>query len=345
MNRDWLIRAISVAVGVLLTGCMTKVSESCVSIEISPQMLHRAELFRKAVGKYSNGVVIGSKTRKFYHGREAVLAARCQAAGFTEVYIKVIPSKLNEWFSDYPEDIERLLTAMHKEKIFCYAQFDCNDLFACSEKDRSLLGDEVSPVAERARKVVRFNADKPNEAFDGIEPVILPSKLNEDCYSAGLLYHWSETAYGRRGENDILMQCAIRMMSEIRKAAGTLKVAENITDFYHDRTLSQDLTRGQPRYFLKHSDFLIICVDSGQGSRIFKDIRLELKAESKQKSISVRITLDSDSYGSGSTKIKTVKWDSVVKELSRLSKKAGKFDAFRGFMIDDYESFERVWLR
>lgn len=319
----------------------------------NPTMVHRAAQFRQYVVKHSGqtGVVIDAKSQLFYAKEFDRLAARCKMLGFSEVYIAIPdPQRLTKSFDDYPAQMRRLLSELHRAGLKCYASLDLNYLYHY-QTDVSMnpfAGERVSNVLDPIKSFNSGWSVTPEQRFDGVEAFMLPNKVLPEVKSrTAPLYNWGEKQYGKNGENNILIQQTLSFMEKIRDSADKMTVIENIGYDFHDKTCEGQLGQASIGNFLDLCDFVIIDNTSNDPDEIIANISLELHKAVKKQSIAVRVISSQEFYSNEAAEksFSRKPWASVVKELHKVCRESNKNPTFRGVVFDNFAGLEILWER
>ena len=259
------------------------------------------------------------------------IAGRIQALGFNRAYCCITTEKsLND-------QLIALLRELDKRNIAAEIVIYQRDYYRrvhTNQLLRSLVFYQYPTMKEVIQKVIEFNNELPEDVkkLAGITVVAGAHEFTNANVerSHGQLYAWDDKRYGIGKDNDMLMQQLFTLLQEIAALPGLPALTIAIPDFYHEKAISGELSRGTVNDFRKIGKVMVI--NSGNvATKLVKQSVDELKY-SNGKPLIIAITLAGHT-AKKEGKLRRRDWNDFCRTLDYAGKNFRQYPAFDGVVV------------
>jgi len=345
IGRMLLIMFLFAAGAGTLCSCMSSKSENKISAlpPITAEMKTKADELKKSLFPACRefGVFITVNTIDLYEQEPEALGERLSLLGVTDAYFDIDINLLKK--SDFTKKLHKIVNELRKRNIRSCPVIGDEPMYHPDHKS-----DGVAVIKHTVGEIKSFNrwVSTENE-FTGIAPVINPHRVNSGNINIknGMIYSWSENAYGKNGENDMIMKHAFDVLADIRKAAEPLPLSIIIEHYYHNRAVKGDLSIGTINDFLKYGDHVILTSYAKYSNEIKVLVLNALKDCKKDDSVVLCLRTARTIYGEDSESVSFTrkKWKQFISDLNALVQTTSKYKSFHGIAFREFEGLEVQW--
>ncbi len=341
---------------ILASGCAGKNTEVKIESVITDSMKQNSKKLDSVMRQLPvRGVVLPANGVRYYGSPDAakILAERLASLGINRLYLEI--ERPGFWGSYDFESTANICRAAFSRKIACEAVLFQKD-YMQNRKGSVLLRKfgEEKVLVSALRKIAERNRKNPlNASFSGVTivPQIHTFTLASKELPSNAMYLWSENAYGKGRDNDLLMRQTFEELKECRKVIETtgagklnyLPLSVAVPAFYHDRAAKGDLSCGKITDFLAIAHQVIVIGEGSKPSEFGASFNAELKAASKYKErVIMGLNLAPHSVGTRNN-LRRRDWADLAKITNYLIMRGGKYDAFGGMVFMPWHTLELLW--
>jgi hypothetical protein len=345
IGRNLLIMFLSITGAGLLCSCMSGNSENKTSPlpPVTADMKTKAAELKKTLFPACRefGIFITFNTIELYEQAPEALGERLTLLGVTDAYFDFDINLLKK--SDFTRKLHKIVNELRKRNIRCSPVIGDEPLYHPDHKS-----DGIAAVKNTIGEIKSFNRWVSSEhEFTGIAPVINPHRVSSgnSNIKSGMIYSWNENAYGKNGENDMIMKQAFDILRDIKKAADPLPLSIIIEHYYHDRAMKGDLSCGTVSNFLKYGNHVILTSYAKYSNEIKALALSELKDCKEADSVALCLRTARTIYGEDAESVSFTrkKWKQFISDLNALAQSCSKYKSFHGIVFREFEGLELQW--
>lgn len=207
-------------------------------------------------------------------------------------------------------------------------------------------GDILTPMAEKINAFAAALSPTSRFGGAGVKAEIHVFTVASPELPPNALYVWSGNAYGIGRENDLLMRGLMKDLLKFRQAlAPELSFTVAVPDFYHDRAVAGDLSRGTVNDFLAVAQRVVVYGSGRLPSDFARSMRTEFQsAEAADGRVLMGVDLVAHSMESR-VALRRRDWADLLNILQYLEGELGGGRSFGGALLGPWRNLEMLWER